>query len=187
MPLVALVRTVVVVGAALMAGCAGLNPNPGERTADVAWEHGDCPRALSVIRPFAERGEPWAQLRLGIAYELGCGVSKDTQLAAHWYEQVAAQEAAGSWAEGQIIGAVGRPGYFNQTSDALIAQYQLAGLYLRGDGVPRDWHRAHQLAKHVAETTAGRDIYYCCEWSGGRYITAGMIAQRLRDIEQAKP
>lgn len=174
-----------VVGALLMAGCAGLNPNPGERTADLAWEHGDYARALSVIRPRAERGEPWAQLRLGVAYELGRGVPKDPQQAVHWHQQVAVQEATGWSAEGQIIGAVGRLGYFNQTSDALIAQYQLAGLYLQGDGVPRDLRSAYLLAKNVAEKSDGRSIFYCCQWSGGLYITAEMIAQRLIEVEQA--
>lgn len=170
--------------ALLLSGCAGLNPNPGERTADLAWDHGDYARSVSVIRQPAERGEPWAQLRLGVAYELGSGVSKDTQQAAHWYRRAAAQEARGAWAHGQIIGAIGRMGYFNQTSDALIAQYQLAGLYLRGDGAPRDVRTAYFLARNVAQQSKGYDIFYCWEGTKGLYITAEMIAQRRREIEQ---
>jgi TPR repeat protein len=176
---------VVGIAAVLLAGCAGLNPNPGERTADVAWEHGDYARALSVIRPRAEDGEPWAQLRLGVAYELGRGVPKDPQQAVHWYQRVAVQETTGGWAEGKIIGAVGRAGYFNQTSDALIAQYQLAGLYLQGEDTPRDLRRAYLLARNVTEKSGGHDIFFCCEWSGGLYITGEMIAQRLRAVEDA--
>jgi hypothetical protein len=167
------------------AGCAGVNPNPGERTADMAWERQDYPRALSIVRQAAERGEPWAQLRLGVAYELGVGVAKDTQEALAWYRKAARQVAEGGWAEGKLVGAFGRPGYFNQNSDALIAQHQIAGIYSRGDGIGKDLIEAYLYAKNVAEKTQGRSLFYCCEFSRARYITAAAIAESLAKIEGA--
>ncbi len=164
-------------------GCAGMNPNPGERSADMAWERGDYNRAHSFIRPAAERGEPWAQLRLGVAYELGIGVPRNLQEAIFWYKKAALQMAPGEWAEGKIIGATGEPGYFNQNSDALIAQHQLANIYLRGDGVQKDLIEAYLLEKNVSDETKGRDLFYCCEFSNPRFITANDIAKTLHGIE----
>ena len=169
----------------LTSGCAGLNPNPGERTVDNHWLHENYDRALPILRPSADAGEPWAQLRLGVFYEFGNGVPKDFQKAAEWYKKAAKQETHGGWARGQTIGSMGKPGFFNQNSDALIAQYQLSGYYVRGDGVTKDLVTAYCLARHILEKSAGQDIFYC--WWGGqaRYITANMVAQRYKEIQEA--
>lgn len=169
-----------------LTACAGPNPNPGERTADIAWANYDYSGALKVLQPAAERGEPWAQLRMGVAYELGSGVTKDTSKAIKWYELAAAQEAQGNWANGQLVGTAGKAGYFNQNSDALIAKYQLANIYLRGDGVSPDPQKALVLAQYVSDKTQGNSIFYCCEFSGGRYITDTAIAETLRKAKAAQ-
>lgn len=93
--------------------CAGPNPNPGERTVDIAWAKYDYDTAFAVLMPAAELGEPWAQLRVGVAYELGSGVAKDIPTAIMWYEKAASQESESNWADGQIVGASGKSGYFN--------------------------------------------------------------------------
>jgi TPR repeat protein len=126
---VLIVLIVLVVG-----GCAGMNPNPGERTADIANESGDYSRAVSIVRPSAEKGEPWAQLRLGIYYEKGIAVEKDITKSTYWYTKCAIQKGEGGWAEGMLVGSVGKAGYFNQNTDALIAQWRLADLLLEGNG-----------------------------------------------------
>lgn len=169
----------------VLAACAGPNPNPGERTVDMAWGEYDYSTALQILRPAAERGEPWAQLRMGVAYELGSGVTKDIITAIKWYELAAAQEAEGNWENGQLVGATGKAGYFNQTSDALIAKHQLANIYLRGEGVVSNYQKALELARHVSEKAQGKDIFYCCEFSGGRYITSTAIAETLAKAERA--
>ena len=162
-----------------LSACAGLNPNPGERTVDVAWEKYDYNTAFKVLKPAAERGEPWAQLRMGVAYELGSGVTKNIPTAIAWYEKAASQESEGNWANGQLVGATGKAGYFNQNSDALIAKFQLANIYLRGEGVPQNLAKALELAQYVSDKTQGNSIFYCCEFSGGRYITNTAIAETL--------
>ena len=169
-----------------LTACAGPNPNPGERSADIAWEKYDYDTAFEILLPAAERGEPWAQLRVGVAYELGSGVVKDIPTAIEWYEKAASQEAEGNWANGQLVGASGRSGYFNQNSDALIARFQLANIYLRGEGVKKDPAKALELAQYVSDKTQGDSIFYCCEFSGGRYITNTAIAETLNKAKAAQ-
>lgn len=170
----------------VLAACAGPNPNPGERTVDVAWEKYDYDTAFEVLMPAAERGEPWAQLRVGVAYELGSGVAKDIPTAIAWYEKAASQESEGDWANGQLVGATGKAGYFNQNSDALIAKFQLANIYLRGEGVAKDPAKALELAQYVSDKTQGNSIFYCCEFSGGRYIANTAIAETLAKAKAAQ-
>jgi len=96
--------------------CAGMNPNPGERTTDIAWTSGDFDNAVSVAKPKAEAGEPWAQLRMAIFYENGWGVDQDFKEAYTWYSKAVEQKDEGEWANGLMVGAVGKPGYFNQNN-----------------------------------------------------------------------
>src|SRR5580765_2780486 len=61
----------------------------------------------------ASKGDVNAQFMLGLAYEFGRGVAKDSTEAAHWYEKAA---------------NAGDPG----------AQTHLGNLYAEGNGVARD-------------------------------------------------
>jgi len=151
-----------------LAGCAGLNPNIGERSTDVAWTSGDKVRAFEIAKPKAEAGEPWAQLRLGIFYENGWGDSRDDNIAEYWYKKVIAQKSKGDWAEGKLVGATGKQGYFNQNSDARIAEHNLAQIYLINN---RNLLEAHRLIKNVIKETEGKDVFFCCEFAGGRYFS----------------
>ena len=165
-------------------GCAGLNPNPGERTADIANESGNYDRALSIVKPCAERGEPWAQLRLGVYYEKGIAIEKDIEKSIYWYTKCAVQKGEGGWADGQIAGCVGKSGYFNQNTDALIAQWRLADLLLEGKGVKQDLVKAYLLVNNVIKESEGKSLFYCCEWmqGGGLYITPDMVAKTKEDV-----
>ncbi|UZP66628.1 hypothetical protein N1030_13560 [Desulfovibrio mangrovi] len=155
----------------LLAACAGLNPNPGERSVDMAWVTGEFERAYAETKPRAEAGEPWAQLRLGIFYENGWGVPIDAKMAEYWYKKAAAQKATGDWADGNLAAAHGQAGYFNQNSDAVIAEYNLANLYYRGEGgVKQDLVTAYVLIKNVLSQSKGESVFFCCEFDGGRYF-----------------
>lgn len=168
-----------------LTACAGPNPNPGERTVDEAWARQDYETVLNILMPAAKREEPWALLRMGVVYELGIGVEKDIPTAIRWYEKAARYEADGDWANGRLIGDVGKVGFFNQTSDALIAKYQLANIYYRGDGIEQDLVKAYELAYHVSKQSNGESIFYCCEFSGGTYITTESIEMTLNNIKKA--
>lgn len=166
-------------GVLFLTGCAGPNPNIGERTSDRALLREDYERALEIIRPHAEKGEPWAQLRLALAYEDGYGVEKNLPEAAKWYHRVAVQKGEGDWAEGKMIGAFGKTGYFNRNSDARIAQVNLAEFYLDGSGgVPKNLIEAYFNIRTVMEETNGYDIFFCCEFAGGVSVS-GQIVEEL--------
>lgn len=174
--------TVLLLLITVLFGCAGLNPNVGERTADIAWHHNDYSKAIEIIQPRAEAGYPWAQLRLGIMYELGVGIEKNIPESVKWYKKASVQKAEGDWAEGLLVGATGEDGYFNQNSDARLAQFQLANIYLKGEGIEKDLIEAYLNIRTVKEESKGHDIFYCCEFAGGRYITAKQIAETYEKI-----
>ena len=162
-------------------GCAGPNPNPGERTTDMAWTSNDFKRAFEIAKPRAEAGEPWAQLRLGIFYENSWGTDKDIEKAEYWYQKAAAQKSVGGWAEGKLVGSAGKPGYFNQNSDAQIAQFNLAQLYYTND---KHLQEAKNLIEAVINGSAGKSVFFCCEFSGGRYFTQAQFLDLKQKIDQ---
>jgi TPR repeat protein len=161
--------------------CAGPNPNPGERSTDMAWTSNKFQRAFELAKPRAEAGEPWAQLRLGIFYENGWGTSKDIKKAEYWYLKGIAQKASGEWANGKVVGATGKPGYFNQNSDARIAEYNLAQLYYENGG---DLTKALKHINNVINESEGKSVFFCCEFSGGRYFSQKQLVELKNKIEK---
>lgn len=167
-------------------GCAGMNPNPGERTTDHATLAGDFHKAFVTAKPHADSGEPWAQLRLGIFYENGWGVEKDPRVAVEWYEKASSQKAKGDWAEGKLVGAIGRFGYFNQNSDARIAEFNLAQLLHKGYaeyGIERDLVRAYFYVTNVIDESKGKAIFFCCEFASPRYFTQQQFEELKSKLE----
>ncbi len=162
-----------------------MNPNPGERTADTNWERRNYSRSLEVVRPRAESGEPWAQLRLAMYYDNGMGIEVDMKEAIKWYKKAALQMGEGKWAEGYIAGAVGKAGYFGQKNDAMIAQFRLAHIYYEGKGTEKDLIKAFLLINNVSRESEGDNVFFCCEWSGGRWFSAEMIKKTIEDISSA--
>src|SRR5574340_925406 len=49
---------------------------------------------IEALRAEAERGDPWAQLNLGAAYDNGIGISPDPAQAIVWYRRAAEQGLA---------------------------------------------------------------------------------------------
>ena len=166
--------------AAVAAGCAGPNPNPGERTVDTAWTSSDFARAVEVLEPRAVAGEPWAQLRLGIFYENGWGVERDLDKAEYWYVEAAEQKAVGDWAEGRLVGAAGKPGFFNQNSDSRIAQFNLAQMYFNAG---KELNKAKSLVETVIRESEGRPVFFCCEFAGGRSFTQDQFLDLKQKID----
>ena len=66
-------QTIFIIGTTLSEDeiCRGPNPNPGERTADMATLKGDFNKAFAIVKLAAEKGESWAHLRFGVFYENG--------------------------------------------------------------------------------------------------------------------
>lgn len=90
-----------------------------------AYDRGDYATALQLLRPLAEHGDAHAQYLLGLSYDLGHGVPKDSAEAASWYRRAADQ------------GVVG-------------AQADLGTLYASGRGVPQDYAKAISLWREAA-------------------------------------
>ena len=51
-------------------------------------------QAVQLLRPWAERGDAWAQYSLGVMYYRGRGVAQDDAQAREWLEKAAAQGLA---------------------------------------------------------------------------------------------
>lgn len=168
-----------------LSGCAGMNPNPGERTADTNWERSNYSRAFEVAHSAAEQGLPWAQLRLGMYYETGAGAEVNLPEAVKWYKKAARQFKEGKWAEGYIVGATGEYGYFGQKNDSLIAQFRLADIYSSGKGIEKDLVLAHLLIGNVIDRSNGEpQIFFCCDWSGGRWFRQTQFTELKAKIEK---
>jgi TPR repeat protein len=83
-----------------------------------AFNRSDFPVALRLLRPFAEQGDPRAQVFLGQMYDFGRGVPQDYTETFKWYRRAADQ------------------GYS-------VGQSLLAFMYKAGRGVPQDYVSAH--------------------------------------------
>ncbi|CCQ72341.1 Conserved Sel1-like TRP-containg protein of unknown function [Magnetospira sp. QH-2] len=56
-----------------------------------AYYRSDFSKALTILRPLAEQGNPIAQYRLGVMYDRGEGVPENDQIAFKWFERAAVQ------------------------------------------------------------------------------------------------
>lgn len=183
-----MIKILLVIMSLTLLSCAGMNPNPGERTTDTNWESGNYAKAIEVASVAAERGEPWAQLRLGMYYSAGSGVEVNIPEAVKWYKKAARQLVEGRWAEGNIVGATGNSGYFGQKNDALIAQYRLADIYFKGEGVKKDLTLSYMLINNVIKKSNGElQIFFCCEWSGGLWFRQIQFAELKSNLEISMP
>jgi TPR repeat protein len=90
-----------------------------------AYERGDYVQAMKLFRQLAERGNQWAQRRVGSMYAEGKGAPQDYQEAVKWYHIAAAQED--EW-----------------------AQTRLGSMYAEGKGVPQDYQQAVEWYRRAA-------------------------------------
>lgn len=174
----------------LLAGCSIFDPNPGENEADTYIHKKEYEQAINIVEPLAKQGIPWAQLRLGIAYEYGQGKPQNAPAALEWYRKVATQNVALPWGDGVHILSAGDPGYFNQNNDARVAQYLIARMYAEGrKDINKNLPEAWLWAQYVRASSNGKDIVFCCENSKLRTkkIEAARIEKLLVDIRRELP
>lgn len=92
-----------------------------------AYERGDYPTALRLLRPLAKEGSADAQNNLGLMYATGRGVQQDYTEAVKWYRMAANKGVAS-------------------------AQNNLAIMYTGGQGVPQDYVQAYMWFTIAAST-----------------------------------
>jgi len=90
-----------------------------------AYQKGDYAAALKLLRPLANAGNPEAQVFIGMSYEFGDGVAKNTAEAVKWYRQ-AAQKGS------------------------LDAAYNLGTMYEDGNGVAKNIPEAAKWFREAA-------------------------------------
>jgi TPR repeat protein len=125
-----------------------------------AAERGDYATALRLWRPLADQGNPYAQYKVGLTYDVGVGAPQDFIEAAKWYLMAADQGHAG-------------------------AQFNLGLLYANGRGVAQDLVQAHMwlnLAAAGLEPAAQRERDLVA-----KKMTRSQIAEAIRLARAWKP
>ena len=130
--------------------------------AESAFKSENYPKALALLTPLAERGNPRAQNGLAIMYARGLGVSTNLDQAFKWHQKSALQGHALAqfylglmWADGQAVPrdpAKGASWLRVAAQQGLsVAQFNLGAMYARGEGVEKDSRQAAEWYRKAAE------------------------------------
>ena len=152
-----------VLSVALSGLCWATQPvSTGQDQASRSYEQGDFSAAFLEIQPAAEAGNPDAQHNLGVLYDRGLGVGKNSREALKWFRKAAIQgQPAAQYNLGLILirgeGVPVNPSeaatWFKKSADQGLAeaQYSLGLLYQRGEGVPQNYREAIGLFRSAGE------------------------------------
>lgn len=130
-----------------------------------AFEAKEFARAMQLLQPLAERGDPQAQYRVAIMAQVGLGMVKNCRIAATWMRAAAeqgfalAQHGLGfMYFQGECTRAdpAEAAAWFRRAADQGLAgsQSMLAVMYEKGVGVERDAAEAARW-RALAEKGAG--------------------------------
>jgi TPR repeat protein len=126
-----------------------------------AYEGGNFSMAMTLAKPYADEGDPYAQDLMGRIYEFGLGVPKSPNLAQSYFNKAAAQGLENTGGAG-LAEAQYRLGFIYELNlgqpveaarwyrkaierENAHALYSLAVLYTRGYGVAKDDAKAIEL------------------------------------------
>jgi TPR repeat protein len=154
--------------------CNQLPASEAFNRAGAIWQSGDEAGAINPLRQAAEAGNPMAQLRLGISYDQGAGVPRDSHEAMKWYSKAAAQGEPAAQAE---LGAMYEDGVLAPENWDLAAklyyvsamqgwtngQFLLGRAFEFGIGVPQNRQSAIEWFRKAAEQGAQRAQYWA-QW-----------------------
>ena len=135
-----------------------------------AYISGDYARALQILQPLAEGGDPEAQKILGIMYDYGHGVAKDQPAALQWYLRAAEQgnpdvqyHVGAKYFHGegtaQDYAAAAKWWELAANGGQVDAQFNPGLMYYRGMVLAKDDARAAQLFQQAAEQGHGDAQY----------------------------
>ena len=114
-----------------------------------AWARGDFKKAMKLLKPLAEAGQPIAEHRVGVMYMLGQGVDRDPAEAIKWFSKAAEQGQGESqhslglrylWGDGLDRDPDKAAAWFTAAANQGIPDSAtwLADMYWTGNGVPAD-------------------------------------------------
>jgi TPR repeat protein len=114
-----------------------------------AWARGDFKKAMKLLKPLAEAGQPIAAHRVGVMYVLGQGVEKDSAEAVKWFSKAAEQGQGESqhslglrylWGDGADRNPETAAAWFTAAANQGIPDSAtwLADMYWTGNGVQTD-------------------------------------------------
>jgi uncharacterized protein len=157
-------------------------PNTGLENAHSQAGPKDFSQAFDAYRRAAEQGDAGAQLYLGLAYDLGRDVPRNSMEATRWYRKAAAQ---GSSSAATNLGVL----YYNgdgtpkDSAEAVVwfssaaardnasAQYSLGRLYYQRDGVSQDYTKAAAwLEKAAVQGNAPAQVLLSAMYATGHGV-----------------
>jgi TPR repeat protein len=110
---------------------------------------------ICELRQKAEQGDASAQFNLGVRYELGDGVPKDSKEAVKWYRLAAenGNASAQSYLGGVVKDAKESVKWYLMAAEQgdVYAQYFLGTAYNHGKGVPEDYDEAIKWYRLAAD------------------------------------
>jgi len=126
--------------------------------------------ALEILKPLAEEGNSQAQITLGLMYDYGHGVDKDSAESIKWYRMAAEQgvplvqhDIGVKYFQGQGVeqNYIEAAKWWEMSANAGIAdsQFNLGLMYYRGIGIPKNYDKAGKLFDAAAEQGHGNAQY----------------------------
>jgi hypothetical protein len=128
-----------------------------------AYDNKDYTNALKLLKPEAENGDPEAQVKYGLIFAKGLGVTKDAAEAFNWFQKSAAQGNVEAMfcmgiafdigdADGGKDPAKAAAWYRKAAEKGYArAEYNLAGMLQYGDGVPANLGEGAAWLRKAAE------------------------------------
>jgi TPR repeat protein len=139
--------------------------------AEAAFYAQDYAKALKIVQPLAEKGDPAAMNRLAVMYEMGRGVPADMPKAVSLYKASAKKNYADAQNNMGILYLSGT-GVEQNDAEALVwferaalngnnhGRVNAAVMYSRGKGTAPDMIKAYMYAALVTAPAAGTDTSF---------------------------
>lgn len=135
-----------------------------------AYQAKDYQKALQILQPLAEQGNSQAQAMLGLMYDNGYGVNKDSAEAFKWYLKAAEQgipvvqhDVGVKYFQGMGVAQNYQEAakWWEQAANAGLSdsQFNLGLMYYRGLGMKIDYPKAAELFRKAADQGHGLAQY----------------------------
>jgi len=170
----------------LQSALAAADPDAGV----AAYDAKDYAKALKLLKPEAEQGDPEAQVRYGLIFAKSLGVPHDGAEALKWFQKAAAQGNARAMYCIGVSYDLGDAGskdpakaveWYRKAAEKgyATAQYNLGQMLQKGDGVPADPEEsAKWLQKAADQGEAGAEFYLAIAYLKGLGVEKDFLSVR---------